>query len=126
MDLHHTKEASLQGELHDAQRQLSNAVEMCTGEFGCIILFPKTSVLNDKYDHFSDVSWPELDQQLKKARENDSLKGTEMQKKMEVLAKEKDKFLDLSMQRGKLIQVMHNIIFFLQNGSFNYTWKKLI
>ncbi|KAM9484654.1 coiled-coil domain-containing protein 89 isoform 2-T2 [Salvelinus alpinus] len=76
MDLHQTKEASLQDELHDAQRQLSDAVEMCT----------------------------ELDQQLKKARENDSLKGTEMQKQIEVLAKEKDKFLDLSMQRGKLIQ----------------------
>ncbi|XP_055726574.1 coiled-coil domain-containing protein 89 [Salvelinus fontinalis] len=76
MDLHQTKETSLQDELHDAQRQLSDAVEMCT----------------------------ELDQQLKKARENDSLKGTEMQKQIEVLAKEKDKFLDLSMQRGKLIQ----------------------
>ncbi|XP_041725847.2 coiled-coil domain-containing protein 89 [Coregonus clupeaformis] len=76
MGLHQTKEVSLQDELHDAQRQLRDAVEMCT----------------------------ELDQQLKKARENYSLKETQMQKKIEVLAKEKDKLLDLSMQRGKLIQ----------------------
>ncbi|KAL0963816.1 hypothetical protein UPYG_G00314010 [Umbra pygmaea] len=74
--LHQHKETSLQVELHDAQRQLKDTVEKCT----------------------------ELEQQLQKTSQRESLKEKEMHKQITLLAKEKDTLLDLSMQRGKLIR----------------------
>ncbi|XP_010889276.1 coiled-coil domain-containing protein 89 [Esox lucius] len=76
MGLHQTKETSLQDELRDSQRQLKDSLAMCT----------------------------ELDQRLHAARQRDLMRETQMHKEIAVLAKEKDKFLDLSMQRGKIIQ----------------------
>ncbi|XP_006636594.1 coiled-coil domain-containing protein 89 [Lepisosteus oculatus] len=73
---HQTKEASLQGELQDTQKQLKDAVEMCT----------------------------ELDLQLRRAMEKDALEESQLQQKLEALVKEKDELLDLSMQRGRIIQ----------------------
>ncbi|KAJ8012797.1 hypothetical protein DPEC_G00046600 [Dallia pectoralis] len=76
MSLHQTKETSLQDELHDAQRQLKDALQMFT----------------------------ELDQRLQETRQRDILRETHVHEQIAILTKEKDKFLELSMQRGKLIQ----------------------
>ncbi|XP_066543350.1 coiled-coil domain-containing protein 89 [Amia ocellicauda] len=76
MIIHQTKEASLQGELQITQKQLKDAVDMCT----------------------------ELDLQLRRAMDKDAFEESQLQQKLEALVKEKDELLDLSMQRGKIIQ----------------------
>ncbi|XP_036429936.1 coiled-coil domain-containing protein 89 [Colossoma macropomum] len=76
MNLHQIKEASLQDELHNTQKQLKNAVEMCA----------------------------EMDLKLRQSHERDTMKETESQEKLEALLKEKNELLELSMQRGKIIQ----------------------
>ncbi|MBN3300233.1 CCD89 protein, partial [Amia calva] len=78
MIIHQTKEASLQGELQITQKQLKDAVDMCT----------------------------ELDLQLRRAMDKDAFEESQLQQKLEALVKEKDELLDLSMQRGKIIQVI--------------------
>ncbi|XP_028847372.1 coiled-coil domain-containing protein 89 [Denticeps clupeoides] len=76
MNLHKSKESSLQDELHDTQKQLKNAMDMCT----------------------------ELDLKLKLTEERNTLSESETHVKIEALAKEKEELLGLSMQRGKIIQ----------------------
>ncbi|XP_017546960.1 coiled-coil domain-containing protein 89 [Pygocentrus nattereri] len=76
MNLHQIKEASLHDELHNTQKQLKNAVEMCA----------------------------EMDLKLRQSHERDTMKETESQEKLEALQKEKNELLELSMQRGKIIQ----------------------
>uniref|UniRef100_UPI003AAE81EC coiled-coil domain-containing protein 89 n=1 Tax=Centroberyx gerrardi TaxID=166262 RepID=UPI003AAE81EC len=73
---HQSKEASLLDQLHDAQQQLGDAVEMCK----------------------------DLKLQLQKAGDDHALKEISMKESITNLTKEKDKFLNLSMERGKVIQ----------------------
>ncbi|XP_059198194.1 coiled-coil domain-containing protein 89-like [Centropristis striata] len=70
------KNASLFDQLHDAQQQQRDAVEMC----------------ND------------LKMKLEKAKEEHALKEINMRESITSLIKEKDKLLNLSMERGKVIQ----------------------
>ncbi|KAG9271593.1 coiled-coil domain-containing protein 89 [Astyanax mexicanus] len=76
MNLHQIKEASLQDELHNTQKQLKNAVEMCA----------------------------EMDLKLRLSHERGMTKESENQEKLEALMREKNDLLKLSMQRGKIIQ----------------------
>ncbi|XP_048096022.1 coiled-coil domain-containing protein 89 [Alosa alosa] len=76
MNQHQTKEAVLQHELQDTQDQLKNAVDMCA----------------------------ELDLRLKLSQDSNNLHEVKVQKKIEALTKEKEELLDLSMQRGNIIQ----------------------
>ncbi|KAK1789009.1 hypothetical protein P4O66_014967, partial [Electrophorus voltai] len=76
MNQHQIKEASLQDELHNTRKQLKNAEEMCA----------------------------EMDLKLRQSLERGIMKETETQEKLEELVKEKNELLELSMQRGKIIQ----------------------
>ncbi|XP_026768847.2 coiled-coil domain-containing protein 89 [Pangasianodon hypophthalmus] len=76
MDLHQTKEASLQDKLHNTQKELKNTVDM-----------------------HADVVL-----KLRQSQERATLKETEAEERFEALTKEKDELLELSMQRGKIIQ----------------------
>ncbi|XP_030643193.1 coiled-coil domain-containing protein 89 [Chanos chanos] len=76
INLHEIKEASLQVELQDTQKQLKDAVELCT----------------------------KLDLELKETQERDTVRETETQGKLDSLMREKDELLDLSMQQEKIIQ----------------------
>ncbi|XP_038576399.1 coiled-coil domain-containing protein 89 isoform X1 [Micropterus salmoides] len=73
---HQAKEASLLDQLHDAQQQHRDAVEMCK----------------------------DLKLKLQKAEEQHALKEINMRGSITSLTKEKDKLLHLSMKRGKVIQ----------------------
>lgn len=73
---HQAKEASLLNQLHDAQIQHRDAVEMCK----------------------------DLKLKVQKAEDEQALKELNMSKSMASLAKERDKLLHLSMERGKVIQ----------------------
>lgn len=108
MNQHQTKEASLHHELQDTQEQLKNAVDMCAGE-----LFDKRkSIRRSIYVHvmYSCLNcfgiFPELDLKLKLSQDRDNLQERKVQEKIEALTKEKEELLDLSMQRGKIIQVI--------------------
>lgn len=76
ISLHQIKEASLKNELNDTQKQLKSAVEMCA----------------------------ELDLQLRQSQEKEAMRETETQVILEKLLEEKDELIDLSMQRGKIIE----------------------
>ncbi|XP_070771443.1 coiled-coil domain-containing protein 89 [Enoplosus armatus] len=73
---HQVKEASLLDQLHDAQQQQRDAVEMCK----------------------------DLKLKLQKAEEQHALKEINMRQSITSLTKEKDTLLHLSMERGKVIQ----------------------
>ncbi|XP_068560395.1 coiled-coil domain-containing protein 89 isoform X2 [Cebidichthys violaceus] len=73
---HQAKHASLLNELHDAQQQQREAAEMC----------------ND------------LKTKLQKAEEEHALRKINLSESITSLAKERDKLLHLSMERGKVIQ----------------------
>ncbi|XP_059198193.1 coiled-coil domain-containing protein 89-like isoform X2 [Centropristis striata] len=70
------KNASLLDQLHDAQQQQRDAVEMCS----------------------------DLKMKLEKAKEEHALREINMRESITSLTKEKDKLLNLSMERGKVIQ----------------------
>lgn len=53
---------------------------------------------------------PDLQQKLQKAEEEYALKESNMRESITSLTKEKDKLLYLSMERGKVIQVIKNSI----------------
>ncbi|XP_052004751.1 coiled-coil domain-containing protein 89-like isoform X1 [Xyrauchen texanus] len=76
MNLHQIKEASLKNELNDAQKQLKNAVEMCA----------------------------ELDLRLRQTQEKETMRDTETRERLDNLMKENNELIDLSLQRGKIIQ----------------------
>ncbi|XP_076858803.1 coiled-coil domain-containing protein 89 [Brachyhypopomus gauderio] len=76
MNQHQIKEASLQDELQNTRKQLKNAEEMCA----------------------------EMDLKLRQSCERGMMKEAETREKLEELVKEKNELLELSMQRGKIIQ----------------------
>ncbi|KAI7808561.1 coiled-coil domain-containing protein 89 [Triplophysa rosa] len=76
ISLHQIKEASLKNELNDTQKQLKTAVEM----------------------------FAELDLKLRQSQEKEATRETETQVKLERLMEEKNELIDLSVQRGKMIQ----------------------
>ncbi|XP_068560386.1 coiled-coil domain-containing protein 89 isoform X1 [Cebidichthys violaceus] len=84
---HQAKHASLLNELHDAQQQQREAAEMC----------------ND------------LKTKLQKAEEEHALRKINLSESITSLAKERDKLLHLSMERGKVIQVIEESILFLSS-----------
>ncbi|XP_073330021.1 coiled-coil domain-containing protein 89 [Pagrus major] len=73
---HQAKEASLLDQLHNAQKQQRDVVEMCQ----------------------------DLKLKLQKAEEEQALKENNVRESITRLNKEKDKLLSLSMERGKVIQ----------------------
>ncbi|XP_058888260.1 coiled-coil domain-containing protein 89-like isoform X2 [Acipenser ruthenus] len=73
---HQIKESALLSKLEILQKQLKDATESCS----------------------------ELDLMLKQATEKDILKESQLQLKLQSLIREKDELLELSMQRGKIIQ----------------------
>ncbi|KAI5107313.1 coiled-coil domain-containing protein 89, partial [Silurus meridionalis] len=76
MDLYREKEAILQDKLHNTQKKLKKAVDM-----------------NE-----------EMALQFRQIQERGAMTETEAEEKFEALMKEKHKLLELSMQRGKIIQ----------------------
>ncbi|XP_017324846.1 coiled-coil domain-containing protein 89 [Ictalurus punctatus] len=76
MDVHQNKEASLQDKLHNTQKELKTAVDMHA----------------------------EMVLKLKQSQERGTMKERETEERFEALTKEKDELLELSMQRGKIIQ----------------------
>ncbi|TKS67242.1 Coiled-coil domain-containing protein 89 [Collichthys lucidus] len=80
---HRGKEASLLDQLHDAQQQHREAVEMCK----------------------------DLKLKLQKAEEEQALKEVNMRESIKCLTKEKDKLLHLSMERGKVIQMNYHFMY---------------
>ncbi|XP_051997686.1 coiled-coil domain-containing protein 89-like [Xyrauchen texanus] len=77
MNLHQIKESSLKNELNNAQKQLKNAVEMCA----------------------------ELDLRLRQTQEKETTRDTKTQERLDKLMRENSELIDLSVQRGKIIQV---------------------
>ncbi|XP_041119973.1 coiled-coil domain-containing protein 89 [Polyodon spathula] len=73
---HQIKESAFLSKLEVLQKQLKDATERCN----------------------------ELDLMLKQATEKDNLKESQLQLKLQSLIREKDELLELSMQRGKIIQ----------------------
>ncbi|MGH0138552.1 UNVERIFIED_CONTAM: hypothetical protein FKN15_038818 [Acipenser sinensis] len=73
---HQIKESAFLSKLEILQKKLKDSTEKCT----------------------------ELDLMLKQATEKDTLEESQLQLKLQALIREKDELLELSMQRGKLIQ----------------------
>ncbi|XP_033900916.2 coiled-coil domain-containing protein 89-like [Acipenser ruthenus] len=73
---HQIKESAFLSKLEILQQKLKDSTEKCT----------------------------ELDLMLKQATEKDTLEESQLQLKLQALIREKDELLELSMQRGKLIQ----------------------
>lgn len=106
MDFHQNKEASLQDKLHKTQKELKNAVDMHAGRaaFGSILYICISSPFLSLYfvSGFSEVVL-----RLRQSQERGTMKETEAEERYEALMKEKNELLELSMQRGKIIQASY-------------------
>lgn len=101
-------EASLLDQLHEAQQQQKDAVEMCRGQWSTVWLsstFLRTSTCEQ-------ITFPhsELNLKLQDAEEQHTLKEISMRESITNLTKEKGKLLSLSMERGRAIQVTEQSI----------------
>ncbi|KAK2849879.1 hypothetical protein Q7C36_008662 [Tachysurus vachellii] len=76
IDLHQSKEMSLQNKLHNIQKELKNTLDIHA----------------------------EVALKLKESQERETMKETLAEERIKALTKEKEKLLELSMQRGKIIQ----------------------
>lgn len=104
MDLHQSKEMSLQDKLHNIQKELKNTLDIHAGRaaFGSVLYFLLCLFSVYILSLFSEVAL-----KLKVCQERETMKETLAEERIKALTKEKDKLLELSMQRGKIIQASH-------------------